>query len=158
MFRVLLTFVSLALVGLSVSTGDAAAQISPVGFNETRFIGSVTIDGAPAGQITPERTFYVQVEALINGKVCSGPMALPPGRSANVFYISVDSEAITPGCGKPGDRITFRIEGRTANETAVWQPQSMLSLDLTVGTAVPQGRPPATQFQPPSTGDAGLRP
>jgi hypothetical protein len=135
------------------SVGD---QVAPISANETRFVGTVMIDGAPAGRVTAGRFDHVKVEALVNGRVCSSPQVIPPHQTASFFHISVDSEVIIPGCAKAGDRITFRVDGRLANETVLWQAGALLRLDLTVGSAGASPLP-TTVFLPPSTGDAGLQ-
>jgi hypothetical protein len=73
----------------------------------------VTVDGAPTA---------ARVEAFVNGKECSfrsgirSPHAIP-----DLYLLAVASEALIPGCGRPGDEVRFTIDGRPANETAVWQ-------------------------------------
>jgi len=140
MSELLLVLVGLRSLALALPlSSDVKAQLNPVGVTEARFVGIVTIDGSPAAREAADyTTVRVQVEALIDGKVCSNGLVLPPGPAVNRYYISVESEAIVAGCARPGDRITFRVDGRLANETAVWQAQSLHSLDLTVGSAIPR--------------------
>lgn len=150
-----------------ISGGRDEPKVYQFASTEATFRGSVTINGLPATGIKPDGSEApVVVEALVNGKTCSSPgLQAAAGQAQNIYLIVVTSDAIKPGCGKPGDRITFQVFGNLANETAVWQPGSMQILNLTVNSgpaSTSPARPPGSgapppAFQPPSTGDAGLR-
>jgi hypothetical protein len=125
-----------------------------------RFIGSVTIDGMRASTAPV-------VEAFVGGKNCGAPIGvLPPDVGVSIYHIAVAPAELIPGCGVPGSTVTFKVNGRSANETASWHPAGnplAEGLSLTVGSAPPpssSGAPSrAAPFLigPPLTGDAGLR-
>jgi hypothetical protein len=132
-----------------------------------RFIGTVLIDGSPPAS-------RPQVAALIGRTDCSTPHpVLPPGAGPAVYHLAVAPDELLPGCGATGLLVTFLVNGRMANETAVWEddPSGARGLNLTVGSAsstgsTPQATSPAVTstppqdssiVRPPDTGDGGLR-
>lgn len=96
------------------------------------FSGAVWVDAAYS---------YDHVEARIDGVVCGEADPLIISGAGPWYDVWVVSEAVKPGCGKPGATITFFIGGRQANETAVWRAtgETFEPLTLTVG-------PPFAQF------------
>jgi hypothetical protein len=101
----------------------------------SRFVGQVTQNGAPLDNPT--------VEAIVAGRVCSFDFGIrPAGAAANRYSIAVASAAFIPGCGTPGEAVSFRVNGVMANETAVWEPNRRM-LDLTIGTGTVAPTAPA---------------
>ena len=96
------------------------------------------------------------VEALVNGRVCSfrsGPIF--ESSITRAYAVAVASDAILPGCGKPGDQVEFRVNGLVANETATWAP-TRTGLLLTVGAgATPSPSKVGDGVLPPSGGAIG---
>jgi hypothetical protein len=86
-----------------------------------------------------------RIRAFIDGVDCTGPMQLlPTDMDPAMFWVSVFSSELVPGCGDDGDTVTFTVNGGTANETATWRVvppgQAPLQdgrgwLNLTVGPA-----------------------
>jgi hypothetical protein len=101
-----------ALAGTSATNQDFGLH-APFGLPQ--FMGLAWVDAAPAD--LPE------VRALIGGVDCTGPAGImPPDMDAATYGLTVLSDALKPGCGEPGDTISFTIDVHNANETAVWQP------------------------------------
>lgn len=75
------------------------------------------------------------VEAVVRGQVCSFRSgAILPSSFTRAFGVAVASDALISGCGRPGDRIEFRVNGTLARETATWTPGDV-GLILTVPSA-----------------------
>jgi len=128
-----------------------------------QFRGTAVVNGQAVERLV--------VEALVNGRLCSFPSGFiyPHDGSddpSSRYWVAVASDALMPGCGRPGDQVSFRVNGLLAHQTAAWQPGTTI-LDLNVGAAVPATptgpnpspptKPQASAIRPPDTGDAGLR-
>jgi hypothetical protein len=80
-----------------------------------QFLGMAWVDAMPAD--------FPEVRAYIGGVDCTGtPGIMPTDMDSAAYSVTVFSEGLKPGCGEPGDTVTFTINDRTANETATWQP------------------------------------
>jgi len=103
---------SLSLTDVSL-TGQDFGLHAPSGLPQ--FIGMAWIDAIPED--------FPEVHAFIRAVDCTGPVGImPPDLDTATYGLTVLSDALKPGCGDPGDTISFTIDGRTANETAAWQP------------------------------------
>src|SRR5690348_1251977 len=126
--------VSLAtLAALGLSTAFAESPPAP----PARFVGTVTVNGAPAAAGTT-------IEAHIGSTTCGVTTAFTSG--ATTRY-TLDSPALDPGanpnCGTDGAAVTFFVGGQKANETGTWHSYQLNTLDLTVtaATATPSSSP-----------------
>jgi len=116
---------------LLLGASGAFAQSPPS--PPSRFVGTVTVNGAPAkaGAV---------VTAQINGNACgSGNVGDASAGGANRYKIDVPAAdpAATVQCGKVGDTVTFFVDGVKANETGTWNSAILGQVNLTVtaGTA-----------------------
>ena len=80
----------------------------------------------------------VSLVPVIDGKVCGVELGGGPGPSEGVasFDVVVDSDELTPGCGRAGVIVHFVLRSgdtvvATAVETATWQPGAVQELHLT---------------------------
>jgi hypothetical protein len=90
------------------------------------FVGLAWSDAAPVRR--PD------VRAFVNRKDCTaGGGIRPPDQLPSTFEISVASDLLNPGCGVPGSVIRFMVNGREANETAIWLANTRSTTDLVVG-------------------------
>jgi hypothetical protein len=124
-----------------------------------RYRGTVVRDGS---LISHE----LSVEAIVNNRACSFPSGLRSSdASPGAYSIAVASDVLVPGCGKPGDIITFQIDGARALQSETWEI-GLFQIDLSVTTppsteptSVPEAsaeaRHPVT-ISPPDTGSGGL--
>lgn len=80
------------------------------------------------------------IEAWIDGVLCGTAVS---GEAVDDYVTGVSSLRIpaaskAPGCGTPGAVIRFRVAGRDANQSAVWQDGRQLRLDLVAGPSFAQ--------------------
>jgi hypothetical protein len=117
-----------------------------------RFVGSVTVEGAPA-------TAGTLIELRIGTSTCGNTSVFMSGAEARY---AVDSPALdpaaTPNCGVDGAVVSFYVGGKKANETGVWHNYQLNTVNLTVTTPTPAASTtpgagtPASTPKPPTTG------
>jgi hypothetical protein len=130
----------------AVATGALAQALPP-----NRFYGTVTIDG----KLQPEGTV---VEAYVGTTLC-GAGSIANHNGEQVYLVDVLDSGQKPGCANDGDKVSFRVAGLQAKETATYQTGVATRLDLTAsGTprreALPTVVPPGgggTPAPPPAT-------
>jgi hypothetical protein len=131
----------LALASFSVSLAQSPPN------PPSRFVGSVTIDGAPA----PAGTV---VEVRIGASTCGVTTVFMSGGQARY---SVDSPALdpatAPNCGTDGSTVSFYVGGRLAAQTAPWRNWELNQVDLTVTSATPTAVAPTPTPRVPSLGN-----
>lgn len=136
----LMTLIIGALGALGVSSALAESPPNP----PSRFVGKVTVNGAPA-------TAGTTIEAVIGTTTCGLGSVFMAGSEAR--YV-VDSPALDPGanpnCGTDGAVVTFRVAGSLANETGSWKNYQLNPVNLTVGGAT-VATPTATAPPPGAT-------
>lgn len=144
--RLLLMTAALGLSLLAVSAASAESPPNP----PSRFVGNVTVNGAPA-------TAGTTIEARIGSTTCGTTSVFIASGEAR--YV-VDSPALDPGatpnCGTDGAVVTFYVGGQKANETGSWKNYQLNTVNLTVtpATAVPSTTVTATPG-PPNSGNSG---
>jgi hypothetical protein len=109
----------IALVAVAAAR-EARAQASP----PSRFFGSLTIDGAPAGWGTV-------VVAEINGRVCSVRKDWPGGPDVD-YGVDAEASATISGCGYDDAPVFFRVGNRYASQVGSWTGATFIRLDLTI--------------------------
>lgn len=112
----------IALVVL-VSAREARAQATP----PSRFFGSLTIDGAPAGWGTV-------VVAEINGRICSIRKEWPGGPDVD-YGVDAEASSTISGCGFDDAPVFFRVGNRYATQVGAWTGAMFIRLDLTISGA-----------------------
>lgn len=134
--------VLLALASISVSLAQSPPN------PPSRFVGSVTIDGAPA----PAGTV---VEVRIGASTCGVTTVFMSGGQARY---AVDSPALdpatAPNCGTDGSIVSFYVGGRLAAQTAPWRNWELNQVDLTVVSATPTAVAPTPTPRVPSLGNS----
>jgi hypothetical protein len=80
------------------------------------FRGAVFIDsaGAPVG---------TQVEGLVGSTVCAQTQTVPSAvdtGTGSIYTLALPAAANKSGCGTEGAKVTFRVNGRVANQSAEW--------------------------------------
>jgi len=123
------TFAGVVLAGamtmLAVSSAFADSPPAP----PSRFVGSVTVNGAPA-------TAGTSIEAHIGSTTCGVTSVFMSGSEARY---TLDSPALDPGatpnCGTDGATVTFFVGGVQANETGAWHSYQLNTVNLTVSSA-----------------------
>jgi len=120
-----------ALAGGAMLVGSAWAQSPPT--PPSRFVGSVTVNGAPAAAGTT-------IEARIGSTTCGVTTVF---MSSGQARYALDSPALdptsNPACGTDGAAVSFYVGGQKANETGSWANYQLNTVNLTVtpATAVP---------------------
>jgi hypothetical protein len=131
----------LALASFSVSLAQSPPN------PPSRFVGSVTVDGAPA----PAGTL---VEVRIGSSTCGVSTVFMASGQARY---AVDSPALdpstTPNCGTEASTVSFYVGGRLAAQTATWRNWELNQVDLTVAAATPAAEPTPTP-KVPSAGNS----
>lgn len=144
------------LLGLSGALGATEVEAQAPPARPARFVGSVTINGAPA----PAGTV---IEARIGSASCGVTTVFPQGAEARYAF---DVQALQPSgalnCGTDGATVTFVVGGQTAQQTGTWRDYDLNTVNLTVVTPTPTPSVSATPTgtatstpKPPPTG-AGL--
>ena len=133
---------------LVVSVAGAQSPPTP----PSRFVGNVTVNGAPAAAGTT-------IEARIGGTTCGVTTVFMSGAEARY---ALDSPALdpaqNPACGVDGSVVQFYVGGQLANETGSWANYRLNTVNLTVTpAAVPTTPPPAaaTPTRTPGAPQAG---
>jgi hypothetical protein len=137
---VLICFVTAGLLGMGSETARAdtpTPTLTPTA-TATRTAGAPGEETVASFMVWGWVDAWPSVEtvtARIGNTVCGRAEALGVGDPVAYFYsLDVASHEAVPGCGKPGDLITFFIGDKQANQTAEWQPgQQPGSLTLVVG-------------------------
>lgn len=113
----------------SVSAQDLPPQVPAI------FYGSVTIDGEAPPPGAP-------VRGLVDGTDCTQPGAMGaiPAEDVGAYVIAVMHESQQPGCAREGQRITFTVGDREADQSADWAPGPQ-RLDLNAGEGAPKPLP-----------------
>ncbi|MFN8559118.1 MAG: lamin tail domain-containing protein [Dehalococcoidia bacterium] len=106
----------LTALAIGLTTEAVNAQRLP----PHRFFGTVTLNGS----VPPVGT---RVEAAIDGRVCGVGQTSSGGN----YVVDVDHQTSTPGCGRPGATVTFRVNGQTATPTGVFRDGGYERLDIT---------------------------
>lgn len=131
----------LALASFSVSLAQSPPN------PPSRFVGSVTVDGAPA----PAGTL---VEVRIGASTCGVTTVFMASGEARY---SVDSPALdpstAPNCGTEASVVSFYVGGRLAAQTAQWRNWELNQVNLTVTAATPTAVPTPTP-RVPSAGNS----
>ncbi len=74
--------------------------------------------------------------AKIGGVVCGtetqSPIS-PPDSGVVCRFVQVKSDALVPGCGKPGATITFLVDGKPADRIAEWSDAEKQYVPITEG-------------------------
>lgn len=121
-------------------------QLTDVNFGfqlwQAEFHGQVFIDIAPAPMGIP-------IQAKIGETVCDEAVTEVGFASLPSYFLSIPPAEEKPGCGVEGAVVTFAVDGKAANETAIWQRGSIQALHLTLaprfasfsGTAYVEGEP-----------------
>jgi len=130
---------------LLLGASGAFAQSPPS--PPSRFVGTVTVNGAPAkaGAV---------VTAQINGNACgSGNVGDASAGGANRYKIDVPAAdpAATVQCGKVGDTVAFFVDGVKANETGTWNSAILGQVNLTVTAGNTASPTPSTTGTPSAT-------
>lgn len=142
------------LLGLSGALGATEVEAQAPPARPARFVGSVTIDGAPA----PAGTV---IEARIGSASCGVTTVFTQGAEARYAF---DVQALQPSgalnCGTDGATVTFVVGGKLAQQTGTWRDYDLNTVNLTVVTPTPTPSASASPSgsatpKPPTTG-AGL--
>lgn len=132
--------VATALAGATMLVGVAAAQSPPT--PPSRFVGSVTVNGAPAAAGT-------LIEARIGSTTCGATTVFMAGGQARY---ALDSPALeptsNPNCGVDGSVVTFYVGGQQASQTGSWRNYQLNTVDLTVVPAAASPTPTRTPAPP----------
>lgn len=132
------------LLGVSGSFNPTTAAADSPPAPPARFVGSVTVNGAPA-------TAGTTIEVKIGDTTCGVTTVFLQGTAARY---SVDSPALDPGaapnCGTDGAAVSFTVGGTKANETGTWYSYQLNTVNLTVttATATPTTATPGTSVTP----------
>ena len=125
---------------LVVSLAGAQSPPTP----PSRFVGSVTVNGAPAAAGT-------LIEARINGTTCGASTVF---MNAGQARYTLDSPALepaqNPACGVDGSVVQFYVGGQLANETGSWANYRLNTVNLSVTPAAATVTPPTTASPAPS--------
>ena len=135
-----------AALGAALVVSIAAAQAPPN--PPSRFVGAVTVNGAPA----PAGTL---IEARIGNAACGQSSVFMSGSEARY---ALDSPALdpagSPGCGADGSTVQFFVGGQKANETGSWANYRLNTVNLTVAPAAAPSPTPAKTPAAPVAGNA----
>lgn len=113
----------------------------------SRFVGSITVDGAPA-------TAGTLVEARVGSTTCGTTTVFMSGSEARYVLDSPAAEpTLSPNCGTDGATVTFYVAGRQAAQTGSWANYKLNTVNLTVSAAATTT--PTTQ---PTTPTASITP
>lgn len=149
-FKRLLASLTAAAIGAAMVVNVAGAQSPPN--PPSRFVGNITVDGAPA-------TAGTLVEARINGTTCGSTTVFMNGSEARYVLDSPASEPTnSPNCGVDGSTVTFYVAGKQASQTGSWANYQLNTVNLTVTTAAPTTptvQPTAAPSRTPSAPVAG---
>ncbi|MCA9831201.1 MAG: hypothetical protein R3B97_01180 [Dehalococcoidia bacterium] len=102
------------------------------------FFGRVSIEGAPV----PPGT---QIRAFVDGTDCTQPGGSGTFDDAGVsrYLVDVMHETQSPGCGRTGAMVAFKIGDQPAGQSAPWNSGPVV-LDLFIG--------PPPRIEPPAPG------
>ncbi len=119
---------ALALLAFAmIGAGRVEAESPPA--PPARFVGSVTVNGAPA-------TAGTTIEAKVGSTTCGVTTVFISGSEARY---SLDSPALdpaaSPNCGTDGASVSFLVGGVQANETGTWLSYQLNTVNLTVSAA-----------------------
>jgi hypothetical protein len=139
----LVAALAIVLAGIlaTANPSTTSAQLPP-----SRFVGSVTVNGAPAAAGTV-------VDARIGGKSCGTALVFLSGAEAR-YAIDVKGADQEAGCGTLGATVVFVVGGVQANQTGTWNNPQLQTLNLTVTTATATPTTPAataTGTAPPTS-------
>lgn len=132
------TLVSLVAVGLGLAlvgrepayaqtptpTATPGATITPSPQQVAVFQGSAWVDARQSSDL---------IIAKIGDVVCAEPGR--PGRGPGtglIFFVSVVSEDVKPGCGREGATVTFFVGDQRASQTGIWHAGTTQNIVLTV--------------------------
>jgi hypothetical protein len=136
--------VLLALMLSFAMLGTALADSPPA--PPSRFVGSVTVNGAPAPA-------GAAITAVIGSTTCGTASVFMSGSEARY---TLDSPALDPGatpnCGTDGATVSFTVNGQRANETGVWHSYQLNTVNLTVTAATATPSATATTTTPTGGG------
>ncbi len=115
----------LAVLALGASVAAAQAPPAP----PARFLGTVTVNGAPAATGTT-------VTAMVGTATCgTTTVATANGEQRYTLDVPALDASLAPGCGTDNATVTFIVGGKTANETGSWKSFQLNQLNLTVSSA-----------------------
>ncbi len=130
------------LLGVSGSFNPSTAAADSPPAPPARFVGSVTVNGAPA-------TAGTTIEVKIGDTTCGVTTVFLQGTQARY---SVDSPALDPGaapnCGTDGAAVSFTVGGTKANEAGTWYSYQLNTVNLTVTTATATPTTPVASVTP----------
>jgi hypothetical protein len=133
----------LALASFSVSLAQSPPN------PPSRFVGSVTVDGAPA----PAGTL---IEVRIGASTCGVATVF---MAAGEARYAVDSPALdpatAPNCGTEASTVSFYVGGRLAAQSAPWRNWELNQVNLTVAAATPTVVPTPTPRVPSAGNSVG---
>lgn len=143
-FRRIAATVAVAAIAAAMMVSVAGAQSPPN--PPARFVGNITVDGAPA-------TAGTLVEARIGAVTCGATTVFMSGSEARYVLDSPASDpAQNPNCGTDGSTVTFYVAGKQAAQTGSWANYQLNTVNLTVTTAAttPTAAPTAAPSRTPS--------
>ena len=138
----------LAVLALGASVAAAQAPPAP----PARFLGTVTVNGAPAATGTT-------VTAMVGTATC-GTTAVATANGEQRYTLDVPAldASLAPGCGTDNATVTFIVGGKTANETGSWKSFQLNQLNLTVSSAASATPTKTTTPVAPVTGSGTVAP
>lgn len=148
-FKRLMAGVVAAAIGAAMVVSVAGAQSPPN--PPSRFVGAVTIDGAPA-------TAGTLIEARIGGATCgSTTVFMASGQARYVLDSPASEPTNSPNCGVDGSTVTFYVAGKQASQTGSWANYKLNTVDLAVTSAAstPTTAPTAAPSVTPAAPVAG---
>ena len=144
---VILAAIALVAGAVGVTAQRSAAQPSV----PATFFGSASIDGEPVPESTDVRAFIGEIDCT---QAAVGERGTVTQDDVSAYGVLVVHESQRPGCGTPGEVVTFTIDGQVANETGLWQATAQ-GLDLNAGEGTPLPLPRVTATPPVGDIDAG---
>jgi len=116
----------LALAMASVGVSLAQSPPNP----PARFVGTVTIDGAPAPAGTT-------IEARIGTATCGVATVFMSGSEARYTLDAPAAQPSAAECGTEGASVSFYVGGKAAGQTGSWRNWELNQLNLTVVAPTP---------------------
>lgn len=136
-----------AAIGAAMVVSVAGAQSPPN--PPSRFVGAVTVDGAPA-------TAGTLIEARIGGATCgSTTVFMASGQARYVLDAPASEPTNSPNCGVDGSTVTFYVAGKQASQTGSWANYKLNTVDLAVTSTATTPAPTAAPSVTPSAPVAG---
>jgi len=128
-----LTFV----LALLIQSAASAATLTP------------TATPTPSPTPSPEQVAMFEGAAWVDARASSGPVVamiggvecnsepssagVPPDGGGVIYGVIVVSAQVKAGCGQEGSVVTFSVEGKQAEQTAVWHAHTTQFVNLLAG-------------------------